>query len=65
MSNNNGDEDGHISVDHSCISCDNCGVGSPQKCCSRCGSFYYCRYVMHHIDPNILNLLLFMGGGII
>lgn len=32
-------------VDRSCISCDNCGVSSPQKCCGRCGSYYYCRYV--------------------
>ena len=32
-----------IVVDRSCIGCDNCGVGSPQKCCARCGSFYYCR----------------------
>ena len=32
-----------IVVDRSCIGCDNCGVGSPQKCCSRCGSYYYCR----------------------
>ena len=33
-------------IDRSCISCDNCGVGSPQKCCGRCGSYYYCRYVL-------------------
>ena len=39
------DEAGNIVVDRSCISCDNCGIGSPQKCCARCGSFYYCRYV--------------------
>jgi len=32
-----------IMVDRSCIGCDNCGVGSPQKCCARCGLFYYCR----------------------
>ena len=61
------DEADDIVVDRSCIGCDNCGVGSPQKCCARCGLNYYCRYVklyMVHIDPNILNMLLFMGGGI-
>ena len=47
---NNGDGDevaaaDSIVVDLSCIGCDNCGVGSPQKCCARCGLSYYCRYV--------------------
>ena len=37
----------NIVVDRSCIDCDNCGIGSPQKCCARCGLFYYCRYVVH------------------
>jgi len=32
-------------IDRSCITCEKCGVVSPQKCCGRCGSFYYCRYV--------------------
>ena len=36
----------NIVVDRSCIGCDNCGVSSPQKCCARCGSSYYCRYVV-------------------
>ena len=40
-------------VDRSCISCDNCGVGAPQKCCSRCGTYYYCRYV------GVLNISLY------
>ena len=35
--------DDDIVVDRSCISCDKCGVGSPQKCCARCKSYYYCR----------------------
>ena len=39
----NGDDADDIVVDRSCIGCDNCGVGSPQKCCARCKSFYYCR----------------------
>ena len=43
----NADESDDIVVDRSCIGCDKCGVGSPQKCCSRCGSFYYCRYVAY------------------
>ena len=51
MSNNGDDaeavatveEADSIVVDRSCIGCDNCGVGSPQKCCARCGLFYYCR----------------------
>lgn len=37
--------DDNIIIDRSCISCDNCGEDSPQKCCGRCGSYYYCRYV--------------------
>ena len=40
-------EEDNIVLDRSCIGCDNCGVGSPQKCCARCGSFYYCRYVVN------------------
>ena len=35
------DDDDIVVVDRSCISCDKCGVGSPQKCCARCGSFYF------------------------
>jgi hypothetical protein len=32
-----------IIIDRSVIDCDNCGVKSPQKCCGRCKSYYYCR----------------------
>ena len=37
------DEADDIVVDRSCIGCDNCGIGSPLKCCARCCSVYYCR----------------------
>jgi len=29
-------------VSRECINCDACGIASPQKCCARCLSFYYC-----------------------
>ena len=35
-----------VIIDRSCISCDKCGVASPQKCCGRCGLYYYCRCVL-------------------
>lgn len=41
-----GKEANDIVLDRSCIGCDNCGVGSPEKCCGGCGSYYYCRYVL-------------------
>ena len=31
-----------VIVSRECIDCDGCGAASPQKCCSRCYSYYYC-----------------------
>ena len=67
MSNNGDDaeaaatvEADDIVVDRSCIGCDNCGVGSPQKCCARCGLYYYCRYVKLYgaYYPNVWCILI-------
>ena len=68
MSNNGDDAEAaavDIAVDRICIGCDNCGVGSPQKCCARCGCFYYCRYVKLYgaYYPHVLNMLFFMRWG--
>ena len=36
-----------IVVDRSFIGCDNCGVGSPQKCCARCIAILTSGSILH------------------